>query len=131
MAVLAKCSDLSPPDRSHLTDRNRIMISRVLLSRYATILFIVLIAPIASAQPNAASDPSWAAEEVPSAWKRLDGRRYGSREGTLWFRCGVSVPEDWDGEQLTLFVEGVDDAREVFFNGQSIGCYFQTPYGTL
>lgn len=63
----------------------------------------------------------WTLAEIPSAWKNLDGGHYGSREYYAWFRCIVEVPDTWEGEPLELFVEAVDDAREIFFNGQKIG----------
>ena len=61
--------------------------------------------------------PSWKLESIPAYWKSYAGKA----DTYAWFRCKVSVPASWAGEELTLFIEGVDDAREVFFNGTSIG----------
>lgn len=61
--------------------------------------------------------PRWSLESIPDYWKSYAGKA----STYAWFRCKISVPAAWDGEELTLFIEGVDDAREVFFNGTSIG----------
>lgn len=58
--------------------------------------------------------------DVPEIWKRPTGA-LAIDEGAVWFRCVVVPPAAWDGEPLELFVEGVDDARQVFFNGRQIG----------
>ena len=62
-------------------------------------------------------ESAWQLHAIPDAWK-LSG---GDHEGYQWFRCLVVVPESWVGRQLELFVEAVDDAREVYFNGQHVG----------
>ena len=63
----------------------------------------------------------WKLEEVPASWKRLTSGRYVSKGGFSWFRCLVEVPADWEGTPAELFVEAVDDAREIYFNGQRVG----------
>ena len=71
----------------------------------------------ADKQGNAA----WQLEEVPASWKQLPSGRYVSRGGFAWFRCLVQIPADWEGGRLELFAEAVDDAREIYFNGQRVG----------
>lgn len=72
-------------------------------------------------EPPSGTAPNWQAVDIPAAWSKLDGGPYGNREYYAWFRCIVAVPGDWDRSRCVLFVEAVDDAREIFFNGQLIG----------
>ena len=65
--------------------------------------------------------PTWSLVDVPTTWKKTLPAAKGASEYYAWYRCSVVVPDDWSGTKLTIAVEGVDDAREVFFNGQSIG----------
>ena len=60
----------------------------------------------------------WELTTVPDVWKKLGG---GRQESYHWFRCLVDVPAAWEGQKLFLFVEAVDDAREVYLNGQRVG----------
>ncbi len=69
-----------------------------------------------------AAEPSpWHVVQVPQAWSRAPKGPYARAIFTHWFRCAVEVPKAWKGRKLSLFVEGVDDAREVYFNGRLIG----------
>ncbi|MEZ6114247.1 MAG: c-type cytochrome [Pirellulaceae bacterium] len=67
------------------------------------------------------AEVQWDLLAIPDSWKKSPGGRYASREGHKWFRSVVQPPRDWEGNDLTLFVEAVDDAREVYFNGKLIG----------
>jgi putative membrane-bound dehydrogenase-like protein len=65
--------------------------------------------------------PQWQSVAIPQAWKNPPGGYYDGKEYSAWFRCRVAPPEAWKGDDLELFVEPIDDAREIFFNGQKIG----------
>lgn len=69
-----------------------------------------------------AAEPSseWESVEVPAGWKTPRGAS-GAPDGISWYRCLVEVPEGWKGQGLELFVEAVDDAREIYFNGVQVG----------
>lgn len=73
------------------------------------------------------SHNQWNQVVIPAVWKEPPSEREYTREGFAWFRCAVDVPNSWDDEELELFVEAVDDAREVFFNGVSIGQFGNFP----
>jgi len=84
----------------------------------------VLLLPLL---PTAAQEKAaWQKVEVPRVWK--SGVRKGSltRNGYAWFRCSVQIPASWKGD-ATLFVESVDDAREIYFNGEKIGALGAMP----
>lgn len=91
-------------------------VMRTLLLCAAPLLALLLLTPPVSAQP-AADASDWKVQQVPAIWKKAAG----SRDAYSWYRCTVEVPDTWADQDLTLFIEGVDDAREVFFNGTSIG----------
>ena len=94
---------------------------RLLFAVAAAAISAAIVAGAPAAEETEEPQGDWALVEVPQTWKDLRGGHYGSRAGYSWFRCVVTVPKSWDGEQLELFVEAVDDAREVYFNGQRIG----------
>ncbi len=70
-------------------------------------------------QPSYAQQaPAWTVVDVPSDWTRP--RNSASENGFRWYRCIVKPPASWAGESLSLYVEPVDDAREVFLNGVKV-----------
>jgi putative membrane-bound dehydrogenase-like protein len=76
---------------------------------------------------NNQADDQWQNVMVPAAWKEPPGGLEYTRDGFAWFRCAVEVPELWGKQELELYVEAVDDAREIFFNGVAIGQFGQFP----
>ena len=76
-------------------------------------------------RPDDAGD-AWRLVPIPETWKepprvRPADDEGSGRDGYAWYRCGVAVPEGWDGAALELFVEPVDDARAAFVNGVQVG----------
>lgn len=64
----------------------------------------------------------WHKAAVPASWKkapRAPGES--SQPDDLLFRCWVDIPADWKDAKLELFIESVDDAREIFIERTSIG----------
>lgn len=76
----------------------------------------LFIGPAAAQEPPAAI-----AVTVPNVWKSPPAGPLAIDEGAVWYRAVVVPPAEWAGQELTLFVEAVDDARQVFFNGRQIG----------
>ena len=58
---------------------------------------------------------------IPDAWRKVPGGDLRPTDGFSWYRAVVKVPSDWKGDELTLFVEALDDARATYFNGTKIG----------
>src|SRR5262249_25325760 len=54
-------------------------------------------------------------------WKAPPRGKLASPAGYPWSRCRVKVPASWQGKALELFVEPVDAARAVYFNGVQVG----------
>ncbi len=76
---------------------------------------------IAVANSMAGDEGTWKTATIPQAWRQAAAGRSGRNGFRAWYRCGVFVPQSWRAQPLSLFVEGVDDAREVYVNGRLIG----------
>lgn len=70
---------------------------------------------------SAEDAPTAIAAKVPDVWKRPPAGPLATDEGVVWYRAVVVPPDDWDGQELRLFVEAVDDARQIYFNGRQVG----------
>lgn len=70
-----------------------------------------------------AADTDWKRVAVPAAWKSSPS----GPEVRLWYRAAVRIPADWKGRDVSLAVEAVDDAREVYFQGEKIGALGKFP----
>jgi putative heme-binding domain-containing protein len=80
-------------------------------------LCLVGLARIARADDAAA----WTTLPVPGCWEEVSGGRFADYDGFAWYRCRVKVPVGWQGRELQLFVEQVDNAHEAYFNGVPVG----------
>lgn len=61
-----------------------------------------------------------------SRWEdlRLPGnieRRYGNFDGHVLVRRKIVIPSGWEGRNLTMHIQGVDDRDATYFNGVKIG----------
>ncbi|MEQ8790962.1 MAG: HEAT repeat domain-containing protein [Pirellulaceae bacterium] len=65
--------------------------------------------------------------DVPAVWKRAPRGSASGEDGTMWFRCQVEVPAAWRGREVTIFVEPVDDAREVLVGGKKVAAIGSFP----
>ncbi len=63
----------------------------------------------------------WKTLTVPDAWRSVPGGDLAPINGYSWYRALVNVPPGWDGQQLTLFLEALDDARSAYVGGQPVG----------
>jgi len=74
-----------------------------------------------------AKTDAWVAMPVPGVWGQAHNGRFRDYDGMAWYRCRVDLPESWKNRPLELFVEGVDDAHEAYFNGEKVGGAGQRP----
>jgi putative heme-binding domain-containing protein len=58
---------------------------------------------------------------VPETWRKVPVGELEPAAGYSWYRCLVQVPETWQGSELTLVVEALDDARAAYVNGANVG----------
>lgn len=88
----------------------------------SVVIAIVLLQAAAWWRESAAQEaPIAIAANVPDVWKRPPAGPLAIDEGVVWYRAVVVPPADWEGQDLSLFVEAVDDARQVYFNGRQAG----------
>jgi putative heme-binding domain-containing protein len=79
---------------------------------------VALIAIIFMAAPLTAADDLAKQVKVPDAWKAPPAV---NRDGYGWYLAVVKTPASWDEQEWTLVVEAVDDARDIFIDGQKLG----------
>lgn len=63
-------------------------------------------------------DSEWPEEQQPATFKE---GHLGNHDGIGWFRRTVTLPQGWEGEELTLYLPPVDDLDGTFINGKLIG----------
>lgn len=71
--------------------------------------------------PAIACADDWKTLSVPDAWRSEPKGELAPIEGYSWYRTLVKVPLEWNGQQLTLFLEALDDARSAYVGGQPVG----------
>ena len=71
--------------------------------------------------PNSLSAQQWHRLNVPDAWRSVPGGDLKPIDGYSWYRALVHIPDDWNGQPLTLFIEALDDARSAWAGGQTVG----------
>lgn len=64
------------------------------------------------------NDRDWEQIYAPSAW---ENQGYVGYDGFAWYRKNVVVPATNPGQTVTLLINNIDDADEVYFNGHLIG----------
>ncbi len=74
---------------------------------------------IESSTAPRAAEQHWVTVDVPTG-HRTDPVTAAAHNETSWYRCVIRIPEDWNGDELTL--ETDEDARinGVFFNGKPV-----------
>jgi hypothetical protein len=64
------------------------------------------------------NDSQWEAINVPSAWEDLGFAGY---DGYAWYRKEITLSKDCKNKDLYVSLGYIDDADQVFFNGNLIG----------
>src|SRR5688572_22686821 len=78
---------------------------------------LLACAPFLLVSPLMAAEPAWKEAAVPDDWKKAPA----GDKGRLWYRTKLVVPPAWRERSLELVVESIDDAREIYLNGQLVG----------
>lgn len=69
-------------------------------------------------------DTQWAKLDVPATWQSEGYRDY---NGFAWYRKTFPMPAGYEKQSLVLSLGRIDDADEVFVNGQRVGGLGQFP----
>ncbi len=62
-------------------------------------------------------DSDWKDMRVPGSWVQQGI----GKDGAIWARCAVDVPESWAGRDLILSIGAVDKRDITYFNGTEVG----------
>ncbi len=65
-------------------------------------------------------DSNW---DILEAGKRWEEQGYPELDSLGWYRKTVNIPADWKGEDIWIKFEGVNDAYELFVNGESVSFF--------
>lgn len=87
------------------------------MHRFAHISLCVTAIILGVQKHIVAAEPTWKEVVATDDWKKAPA----GDKGRLWYRAKVSVPAAWQGRQLDLVVEAIDDAREIYFGGKLVG----------
>jgi hypothetical protein len=69
-------------------------------------------------KPTLASEDGWKDIRIGTAW---ESQGYPSLDGWAWYRLSVEIPARWEGRDVFLSFEGVDDMYELYVNGELAG----------
>ena len=79
---------------------------------------VVLICLLFPAEVRSAD---WSNVAVPESWRKVPSGDLAPVDGYSWYRTFVRIPGEWSEQELTLFVEALDDARSAWVNGVIVG----------
>ncbi|HWY86388.1 MAG TPA: PVC-type heme-binding CxxCH protein [Gemmataceae bacterium] len=99
---------------------------------FSSVLWLLgCAACLGAGSPILAQDFSsnWQPMAVPGAWEDNAKGQLAKYHGFAWFSCWVKVPADWQGSDLALSVEKVQNVHEVFWNGARVGGVGSFPPG--
>jgi hypothetical protein len=65
-------------------------------------------------------DSKWVLLDAGKRWEDLGFR---DLDAFAWYRKLVEIPADWQGKDIWLKIEGVNDAYELFVNGESVSFF--------
>ncbi|MEX2670744.1 MAG: PVC-type heme-binding CxxCH protein [Phycisphaeraceae bacterium] len=75
----------------------------------------------ASLGGEVAANPGWRQLQVPGDWREVGDGELANHDGFGWYRCYVQIPENWARRwELTLSIEQLANAYEVYFNGERV-----------
>jgi hypothetical protein len=69
-------------------------------------------------KPGLAGEADWADIHIGTWW---ENQGYPDLDGWAWYRLQVDIPKAWEGSEVFLSFEGVDDIYELYVNGEIAG----------
>lgn len=79
----------------------------------AVVFFVCLL--------NTSVGDDWKTLTIPDAWRSVPTGDLTPINGYSWYRTLVRIPKEWSGDELTIFLEALDDARSAWVGGQQVG----------
>lgn len=65
-------------------------------------------------------DADWLVAQMPAKVEDLT-EEFHDKDGAFWFRKTVTVPKEWAGKDLVMFLDTLDDFDTTFWNGTKVG----------
>lgn len=62
-------------------------------------------------------DSDWQAMDLPQAWEKAGI----NKDGVMWFRKTIQLPDGWAGNDLKLSLGPIDDGDTTYINGTKVG----------
>lgn len=62
-------------------------------------------------------DSKWQAMKLPQTWEKAGL----NKDGVVWFRKTINVPDGWAGQDLKLSLGPIDDGDTTYVNGTKVG----------
>ncbi|MFO1496877.1 MAG: PVC-type heme-binding CxxCH protein [Verrucomicrobiota bacterium] len=80
------------------------------------------VPPASAATASTAKyETEWQPLRVPGTWEENEPDHLRDYDGMAWYRCLVKIPDSWQGQPVDFWIERVDNAHEVYVNGEKIG----------
>ena len=89
--------------------------------RLVVTVFVAFFVLLITNRVEAQSTPSKRGIPVPAGWNEVDPEGLGTYDGFAWYLLPIVIPSDWPAEDLSLDLGFIDDADEVFIDGERIG----------
>lgn len=67
---------------------------------------------------NSMDVSSWKTMSLPTVWEQAGMPEF---DGVVWFRKNITIPQAWEGKELTINLGTIDDNDITFLDGQKIG----------
>jgi sialate O-acetylesterase len=63
-------------------------------------------------------DSKWKTMKLPTTWEKAG---LPEKDGVVWFRKTIDLPDGWEGQTLKLSLGPIDDGDNTYFNGTQVG----------
>lgn len=67
---------------------------------------------------NSLDVSSWKSMSLPTLWEQAGMPEF---DGVVWFRKNITIPQAWEGKELTVNLGTIDDNDITFLDGNKIG----------
>ena len=92
---------------------------------FLTALVLLLFSQVSGQEqvsdPNPDAYRDWTIMRVPGTWDEHSGGDLNQYDGIAWYRCGVTIPENWQDKDCQVEIANIDNAYEIFLNGTKLG----------
>jgi hypothetical protein len=81
---------------------------------FLTALVLLLFSQVSGQEqvsdPNPDAYRDWTIMRVPGTWDEHSGGDLNQYDGIAWYRCGVTIPENWQDKDCQVEIANIDNA---------------------